>query len=42
MDLYSAIGLYPSAKDAATGRDNRMRPVKVDDSHFQIPVRFQS
>jgi hypothetical protein len=27
-DLYSAIGLYPSAKDAATGKDNRCGPSK--------------
>ena len=36
IDLYRApaIGFYPAAQNAATGKDDRMRPIKVDDSHF--------
>jgi len=32
----TAIGFYPAAEDAATRKDNRMRPVKVDDGQLQI------
>jgi hypothetical protein len=36
MEFYwaTAIGFYPTAKDAATGKDDRMWPVEIDDSHF--------
>ncbi len=36
IDLYRtpAIGFYPASNDAATRKDDRMWPIKVDDSHF--------
>jgi len=35
----TTIGFYPAAKNAVTGKDNRMRPIKVDNSQFQVLVK---
>jgi hypothetical protein len=36
----TAIGFYPAPKDAATGKDDRMRPIKVDDGHFEVQFEW--